>query len=164
MRGRSGSAVQVEQEKKNRVSLRKRPNPEAGPPDAIAAAGTDESTLIREERAWLEGRLVIGLEKTRNILEVFDNDSLADDDVFDAILEMKTLEEVLAGLNGKGDGKKKKEESVAARAFRSVFSAEAWAELEASDQAVVSGDESQLRMLRLERRTKITLEDEKRGH
>ena len=73
--------------------------------------GADESTLVREERTWLEGRLVIGLEKTcfrsrvkfnyslfkrlgnlkingfsnvRNILDVFENDSLADDDDFEA--------------------------------------------------------------------------------
>jgi hypothetical protein len=108
MSRRSVAVGGVEQTEKNRLSLRKRPNPVTEPQNVVAVAGADESTLVREERVWLEERLAVGLEKTRNVLKVFDNDSLADDDDFDQLLAMQSLGEVLVGLNARGNSKKKK--------------------------------------------------------
>jgi hypothetical protein len=138
--------------------LRKRPAAVAEGQDIIALAGADESTLVREERTWLQGRLVVGLEKTKKVLSVFDNDALADETEFDKLSEMRSLEEFLAALNGNGDKskrRKKKEESVVGRVLRSVFNHEEWAELEASDEAIASTDEGGLRMLRLQRQRKL---------
>jgi hypothetical protein len=159
-----GSRTLVETQKKspekNPKSARKRANPEPEPQNAVAVVGADESTLVGAERKWLEGRLVVGLEKTRSVLAVIENDSLADNDEFDQLLEMQSLEEVLAALNAKGNNKKKKgcDESVAAMVFRSVFSDEEWSELEKSDQVIANATESELRMLRLERQRKLLWE------
>ena len=157
MSRRSVAVVQVEPTEKNRLSLRKRPNPVAEPQNVVAVAGSDESTLVREERVWLEERLAVGLEKTRNVLKVINNDSLAGDDEFDQLLEMQSLGEVLTALNGKDEKKRQKveEESIPARVFRSVFGEEEWSELEKSDQAITAADDAELRLLRLQRQRKM---------
>ena len=144
MKGRRGSAVQVEEQKKNGLSLRKRPNPEAEHQNVVALVGADESTLVREERVWLEERLAVGWESTK----VIDNDSLAGDDEYDHLLEMKSVGKVLTALNGKGNSGKSKKESVAAR---SLFGDEELAQMEPSEQAIADADESQLSLLRLQR-------------
>jgi len=170
MRSQSVSVVQLEERKKS-VSPRKRANLIAEGQNIVAVAGANESTLAEVERTWLKGRLVVGLEKTRAVLEVINTDFLADDAEFDAISNMQSLAEVLAALSDNGveqeDSNRKRrkkaveekeEESVAVRIFRSVFSDEEWAELEASDQAIISADEGRLRMLRFERQRKLLWE------
>ena len=71
---------------------------------------------------------------------------------------------MIAALNGIGNSAKSKKESPAAQVFRSVFSDEEWAEMEASDQAIADGDESQLRMLRLERQRKLIWDTIRKRH
>jgi hypothetical protein len=157
MSRRSVAVVQVEQTEKNRLSLRKRPNPVTEPQNVVAVAGADESILVREERVWLEERLAAGLQKTRNVLKVIHDDSLADDDEFDQLLEMQSLGEVLAALNGN----EKKQESVPAQVFLSVFNDEEWSELEKFEQAIAAADEAELRLLAS---TKNVVGHEKYGH
>jgi hypothetical protein len=96
-RRRSASAVVVvitESPPKKRISLRKRKVDEEE--DNVEAVVEGESALVREERTRLGGRLVVVLEKTRTILDVIENDMLADDKVFNDISDMQSLEEVLA--------------------------------------------------------------------
>jgi hypothetical protein len=54
--------------------------------------------LYWEERARLRERLVVTQKKTRSILGVFHNDALADDNAFEDILKLKTLEDVLTAM------------------------------------------------------------------
>jgi hypothetical protein len=54
--------------------------------------------------------------------------------------------------------KKKRDESIAAQMFRSLFSDEEWTELKGSDQAIADSDEAKLLMLRLQRRRKLLSE------
>ena len=69
MRRPSVSVVQLEERKKS-VSPRKRANLIAEGQNIVAVAGANESTLVEVERTWLKGRLVVGLEKTRAVLDV----------------------------------------------------------------------------------------------
>jgi hypothetical protein len=144
---------------KKRVTLRKREvdtrEDEGDIIDAVAME--EESTLMREEKVWLHGRLVVGLEKTRSVLAVIKDDSLADDKVFEESSDKQSLGEVLAALNGNNRKKNHGEESIA-QMFRSLFNDEEWTELEASNQAISAGDEGKLRMLRLQRQRKLLWE------
>jgi hypothetical protein len=73
----SGSAIAVipeKPEREKRVTLtQKRPAPEENqaPQPLQLQLQQEESQLLREEKAWLKGRLAVGLQKTRAILDVF---------------------------------------------------------------------------------------------
>jgi hypothetical protein len=176
MSRRSAAVVVLEPEKKIENTLRKGVKRVHEDAHQLIAPGADESTLVEEERVWLQGRLVIGLEKTRNILEVFENDSLANG--FEELLDMQSVDDVIAELNAltarmvnnKGGSKGAKVAlkgaksknatseiglSVSVKVFKSVFSDEEWAELEESSQAVAAEDEVRLRVLRLQRQRKL---------
>jgi hypothetical protein len=164
MRTRSASAVVAivaESPEKKRLTLRKRrvdTREEEG--DIIDAVAREESALLREEKVWLHGRLVVALEKTRSVLAVVKDDSLADNVVFEEILQLQSLDEVLAVLNGNNNSikKKREEENIGAQMFRCLFNDEEWTELEESEQAIAAADEAKLRLLRLQRQRKLLWE------
>jgi hypothetical protein len=100
MKRRSASVAVVEAPKKTRLTLRKHKVEARDEANVIAAVIQEGSTLVREEKVWLHGRLVVGLEKSRSVLAVIKDDSLADDKVFEEISDKQSLGEVLAALNG----------------------------------------------------------------
>jgi hypothetical protein len=157
----SGSAIAVipeKPEREKRVTLtQKRPAPEENqaPQPLQLQLQQEESQLLREEKAWLKGRLAVGLQKTRAILDVFEHDLDNDDYDFDALLELDSVEEVVAALNGSLKA------SVPAQVFRNVFHDDEWAELEASDSAIAAADDAALRVLRLSRQRALLWETRK---
>jgi hypothetical protein len=148
MRRRTASAAMVvEAPKKKRLTLRRKgqaKEPENGKEVEVA---TEESTLVRDERLWLRKRLEVALQKTRTVLDAVKSDFFADDDVFDDIFEMQSLQIVLTALNGLGNEK----ESLPTQVFMSMFTDEEWNELQVSEQAIADADEGKLRLLRLNR-------------
>lgn len=60
------------------MALRKRAHSVREPQTAVAVAGAGESILVGDERKWREENLVIGLEKTREVLKIINDESLAD--------------------------------------------------------------------------------------
>ena len=99
--------------------------------------------------------IAVGLQKTRAILDVFEHDFNNDDYDFDALLELDSVEEVVAALNGS------LKSSVPAQVFRNVFHDDEWAELEASDVAIAVADDAALRVLRLSRQRALLWETRK---
>lgn len=90
---------------------------------------------------------MVALKKMRSVLLAFDDDAFADDAAFEDLLEVQSLDGVLALLNEGNEGG----ESLPAKVFASMFSEEEWSELEASEQAIAEADEGKLRVLRLQR-------------
>lgn len=112
----------------------------------------EESPLVVEERAWLSSRLDGVLSKVRNVLAVFRNDALADDDVFEEILQTQSLNGVLDVLRDVVEAK------TVVDVFRSFFTDDEWSEMEASDRAIGDVDEAQIRLLRLKRQHALLFE------
>jgi hypothetical protein len=102
---------------------------------------------VREERDWVHKRLQVALQKTRIVLDAVKSDAFADDNVFNEMLEMQSLQIVLTALNGKEND----DESLATQVFMSMFTDEEWNELQVSEQAIGDADEGKLRLLRLNR-------------
>jgi hypothetical protein len=139
--------VREENGRKKRVTRRSRKRSDADAMEIEVA--NEESALVREERIWLTNRLQVALEKTRSVLDAVQSNAFADESVFNELLEMQTLEAVMAAL--KAMNRKRGEESLPARVFISMFTDEEWSELEASQLAISNWNEGALRTLRLRR-------------
>ena len=109
----------------------------------------EESPLVVEERTWLSSRLDGVLTKVRNVLAVFGNDALANDDVFEEALQAQSLNGVLDVL---------RDQAKAVEVFKSFFTEDEWSEMEASDRAIDDGNEAQIRLLRLKRQHALLFE------
>ena len=91
----------------------------------------------------------MALEKTRSVLDAVKSHAFANEGVFENLLEMQTLEAVMAALNAMNN--KRGEESLPAQVFASMFTDEEWSELEASERAITNRNEGAVRTLRLKR-------------
>ena len=112
----------------------------------------EESPLVVEERTWLSSRLDGVLTKVRNVLAVFGNDALANDDVFEEALQAQSLNGVLDVLRDVVKAK------TVVDVFISFFTDDEWSEMEASDRAIDDGNEAQIRLLRLKRQHALLFE------
>lgn len=105
-----------------------------------------DSLLLDAEREWFSSQLRLMLERTKEILAAFGNESLNDEEQLEALCGATTLQEVVNGLD-----------NVAGRVFRALFSKEEWNNLEASSMSLFEGNEAQVRLARMKRQ-KILLD------
>lgn len=98
------------------------------------------SLLLDAEREWFSSQLRLMLERTKEILAAFGNESLNDEEQLEALCGATTLQEVVNGLD-----------NVAGRVFRASFSKEEWNNLEASSMSLFEGNEAQVRLARMKR-------------
>lgn len=117
--------------------------------DAADCVEAKVSVLLGLEKAWFEKRVSELLQKTRSVLETFSNKTLSNEDTLAGLVRLSSLDELMVALTKLG--------GEAEKVFRSILTGEEWVELEASSAAILSGEEGQLRMVRLKRQRKLLL-------